>query len=157
MMEMIPITRNGYRTLARELLHLRRIIRPQVLEELQEARLFGVKSDNHQYLLAREKFSVVQRKIVDLEDKLHRCEVVVGRKFYCKQVAFGTVAVIENLDTGEQKQYQLVGPYESDIKRGKLAIDSPVGRRLMDCYEGDEVTVYTPAGRRVYRILSIQG
>ena len=157
MMERTPITRNGYRTLRRELAYLRRILRPQVLEELQEARHFGIKADNHQYLWAREKHSVLQRKIAELEEKLHQCEVVVGRKFYCKQVVFGAVTIIENLDTGQQNEYQLVGPYESDVRCGKLSVHSPVGRGLMECFEGDEVTVFTPAGMRLYRVVSIQG
>ena len=156
-MEKIPITRNGYRSLKQELQYLRHIVRPQVLEELQEARLFGVKSGNHQYLLVREKCAVLQKKIADIEEKLHDCEVVVGRKFYCKQVVFGTVAVIENLDTGEKHEFQLVGPYESDVKCGRLSVHSPVGRGLLERFEGDEVTVFTPGGMRVYRILAIHG
>jgi transcription elongation factor GreA len=156
-MEKIPITRNGYRSLRQELQHLRGIQRPRVLEELQEARLFGVKTGNHQYLLAREKYAVLQRKIADLEEKLHVCEVVVGRKFYSKQVVFGTVAVILNLDTGERHEFQLVGPYESDVKSGRLSVHSPVGRGLMERFEGDEITVFTPGGMRVYRILAIHG
>ncbi len=155
-MEKIPITRSGHRSLIQELLYLRRILRPEALEELQEARAFGVKTDNHQYLLAREKYALLQRRIADLEEKLFRCEVVVGRKFYCRQVVFGVVAVIQNLDTGEQYEYQLVGPYESDVKCGRLSIHSPVGRGLMEHFEGDEITVFTPSGMRVFRIVSIR-
>jgi transcription elongation factor GreA len=156
-MEKIPITRNGYRNLLQELVYLRRHLRPQVLEELQEARLFGARAENHQYLLAREKHAVLQRRIADLEAKLSHCEVVVGRKFFRRQVFFGTLAVIENLATGERHEYQLVGPYESDVRCGKLSVHSPVGRGLMEHFEGDEVTVSTPAGLRVYRILAIRG
>jgi transcription elongation factor GreA len=155
-MHKVPITRNGYRHLLRELVHLRRIVRPQVLEDLQEARMYGIKQDNQQYLLAREKHLVLQRKIQELEEKLAQCEVVVGRKFFCKQVSFGAVTVVQNLDTGERHQYQLVGPYESDVSNGKLSIHSPVGRGLLGRYEGEEITVYTPAGIRIYRIHSIE-
>lgn len=152
----VPITRHGYSRLLKELVHLRRVVRPEVLEELQEARTYGVKLDNQQYLHARERHLVLQRKIQDLEKKLAHSEVVVGRKFYFKQAGFGTVIVIVNVDTGHTCQYQLVGPYESDVNNGRLSIESPVGRSLMGRYEGDEVTVYTPSGIRVYRILSIQ-
>ena len=51
----VPITRNGYRRLIRELSHLRRIVRPEVLDELREARGYGVKIENQQYLVARER------------------------------------------------------------------------------------------------------
>lgn len=155
-MTKVPITRYGYSRLLKELVYLRRVVRPEVLEELQEARSFGVKLDNQQYLYARERQVVLQRKIQDLEEKLARSEVVVGRKFYLRQAGFGTVIAVLNVDTGQTHKYQLVGPYESDVKSGRLSIESPVGRCLMGRYEGDEVTVYTPAGIRIYRILSIQ-
>lgn len=152
----VPITRHGYYRLLKELVYLRRVVRPEVLEELQEARAYGVKLSNQQYLHARERHLVLQRKIQDLEKKLAQSEVVVGRKFYFKQAGFGTVVMIMNVDNGQTYQYQLVGPYESDVNKGRLSIESPVGRSLMGRYEGDEVTVYTPSGIRVYRILSIR-
>jgi transcription elongation factor GreA len=155
-MKKIPITRNGYRNLLKELLYLRRTVRPLVLEELQDARMFGIKWENQQYLLARERHHIVQNKINDLEEKLTHCEVFVGRKYYCKQVGFGTSALIRNMATGEQCEYQLVGPYESDVSNGKLSIDSPVGRSLLGHQEGEEITVYTPGGIRTYRIVAIQ-
>jgi transcription elongation factor GreA len=151
-----PITRNGYRRLIKELSHLRRVVRPEVLEELSEAMGYGVKIENQQYLLARERHAGLQKKINDLEEKLAGCEIVVGRKFFFKQVSFGTAITIENLESGEVNRYQLVGPWESDISDGKLSIDSPVGQGLMGHREGDEVLVYTPSGARSYRILSIE-
>jgi len=155
-MRKVPITRYGYHHLVRELFHLRHVVRPEVLDELQEARSYGVKLDNQQYLYARERHVVLQRKIQDLEEKLARCEVAVGRKFFLKQAGFGTVVAIQNTDTGQVHRYQLVGPYESDVDKGKLSIESPVGSCLMEHYEGDEVTVSTPSGIRIYRILSIE-
>ena len=152
----VPITRNGYRRLIRELSHLRRIVRPEVLDELREARGYGVKIENQQYLLARERHAVLQKKINDLEEKLAGCEIVVGRKFFFKQVGFGTVITIKNLQSGELNRFQIVGPWESDVSGGKLSVDSPVGRGVMGHREGDEVLVYTPSGTRSYRILSIE-
>jgi transcription elongation factor GreA len=154
-MRKVPITRYGHRRLLKELTYLRRVVRPEVLEDLREARAFGVKIDNQQYLLARERHLVLEKKIRDLEEQLALCEVFAGRKFCVKQVAFGTTTLIRNIDTGEECRFQLVGPYESDIKNGKLSIESPLGRGLLGHCEGDEVTVYTPAGIRIYRVLAI--
>ncbi len=155
-MEKVPITRLGFRNLKKELVYLRRVVRPQVVEELQDARSFGVKLDNQQYLLARERQAVLQKKITELEERIARCEVFAGRKFHRRQVGFGTVITIQNIDSGERQQFELVGPYESDVGNGKLSVNSPVGSNLMGHGEGDEVTVYTPAGIRIYRIVSIQ-
>ncbi|MGV8075338.1 MAG: GreA/GreB family elongation factor [Syntrophobacteraceae bacterium] len=154
-MTKIPITRLGYYRLLRELVYLRRVVRPEVLEELQEARATGVKLGNQQYLMARERHLILQRKIHDLEEKLAHSEIVVGRKFLFKQVEFGAVITIRNMETGQEYQYRMVGPYESNVSDGKLSVDSPVGRCLMGHAEGDEVTVDTPSGIRSYRILSI--
>ncbi|HOI93281.1 MAG TPA: transcription elongation factor GreA [Syntrophobacter fumaroxidans] len=151
----VPITRLGYHRLLRELFFLRHVVRPEVIEELQEARTGGVKIENQQYMLARERHVVLQKKIQDLEQKLASCEIVVGRKFFFKQAEFGTIIVIQNIETGETQRYQLVGPYESNVVDGKLSIDSPVGRHLVGRREGEEVIVYTPAGVRMYRVVSI--
>ena len=131
-------------------------MRPEVLDELREARGYGVKIENQQYLLARERHAMLQKKINDLEEKLAGCEIVVGRKFFFKQVGFGTVITIENLLSGEINRFEIVGPWESDVSGGKLSVDSPVGKGVMGHREGDEVLVYTPSGTRSYRILSIE-
>jgi transcription elongation factor GreA len=152
----VPITRNGYRRLIRELVHLRRVIRPEVLDDLREARGYGVKIENQQYLLAREKHLGLEKKINDIENKLAHCEIVVGRKFFFKQVGFGTIIEIQNLESGEINHFEMVGPWESDITGGKLSVESPVGSSMLGRREGDEVSVDTPSGIRLYRILSIQ-
>ena len=155
-MDKAPITRAGYLRLINELIYLRRVARPMALDDLREARAFGVKVTNQQYLTAREKHLVVQRKIQELEEKLANCEIVVGRKYFFRQVGFGMIIEIENIDTGDIYRYQLVGPYESDVSNGKLSISSPVGSCLMGCCEGDEVAVDTPSGERVYRVIEIE-
>lgn len=155
LMEKIPITRQGFRNLYAQLVYLRRVVRPRVLEELHEARLYGVKIDNQQYLLAREQHRVLQKKIDDLQAKIARCEIVVGGKFLARRVAFGARIAVMNMDTAQVFHFQMVGPFESDVCNGKLSIDSPVGRGLMGRNPGEEITVLTPAGERTYRILHV--
>lgn len=156
MKQKVPITRSGHRMLLKELSHLRRVVRPEVLEELHEARGYGVKIENQQFLLACERHATIQKSINELEEKLAACEIFVGRKYFFKQVGFGTVITVENLHSGKVNRFQMVGPWESDISEGRLSVYSPVGRGLMGHGEGDEVLVYTPSGDRCYRILSIE-
>ncbi|MDR3567045.1 MAG: transcription elongation factor GreA [Syntrophobacteraceae bacterium] len=152
----VPITRYGHRKLRQELSHLRRVVRPEVLDDLCEARGYGVKVENQQYLLARERHATMLKKINDLEEKLATCEIFVGRKFFIKRVSFGAVITVQNLHSGEVNRFQMVGPWESDISDGRLSVDSPVGKGLMGRGEGEEVMVTTPSGDRSYRILSIE-
>ncbi len=152
----VPITRVGYRRLLRELTFLRRVVRPQVLDDLGEARAFGISTDNEQYLLARERWLLLDRKIHDLEEQLSQCEVFAGRKFFATRMGFGAMALVQNVDTGQVHSFQLVGPHESDAANGRLAIDSPLGSALLDRQEGDEIVLTAPGGLRTYRLLAIE-
>jgi len=45
-----------------------------------------------------------------------------------------------------------VGDDESDIKLGKISVNSPIARALIGKKVGDEVTVNTPTATVVYEI-----
>lgn len=154
-MDKVIITREGLLRLVDKLHHLYHVVRPQIIEELRESMAFGVNAHNLQYINARERQLMLQRKINDLEDKIEKSEVLVGSTFYCKRVFIGTTVDIENMETGERMTYCLVGPYESDVSKGKLASDSPVGRALLGRFEGEEVEIETPSGIRHYKIRAI--
>ena len=155
-MTKVPITRSGRHCLLKELAYLRQVVRPKLLDDLGEARSFGVTIANQHYLFARERLVMIERKIQELEEKLSLSEVFAGRKFIFKRVAFGAIVLIQNVDTGRKHFFQLVGPYESDAANGKIATDSPLGCCLMGCREGEEVKLHSPGGLRVYRILAIE-
>lgn len=154
-MTKVPITRSGHHRLLKELTTLRRVVRPEVLDDLREARAFGVTVDNQQYLAARQRCLLLERKIHDLEEKLALCEVFVGRKFSFKRIVFGAITLLLNVDSGQLHSYQLVGPFESDAGNGRISLDSPLGASLMGQREGQQITVQTPGGLRTYRILAI--
>ena len=152
----VPITRSGHHCLLKELTYLRHVVRPKLLDDLREARSFGVTIANQHYLFARERLVMLERKIQDLEEKLSLSEIFAGRKFVFKRVAFGAIVLIQSVDSGQKHCFQLVGPYESDPGNGKIATDSPLGCCLMGCREGEEVKLHSPGGLRIYRILAIE-
>ncbi|MBW1975781.1 MAG: transcription elongation factor GreA [Deltaproteobacteria bacterium] len=150
------VTRSGFLRLVDKLHYLKHVVRPGVIEELQEARAFGVNIYNSQYMLAREKHRLLERKIQELEEKISHSEILVGCRFYVRRVFIGTVVDLENVDTGEVNRYTIVGPLESDVSNGKLASNSPVGSAILGKFEGDVVKVKTPSGTRIYRIVAIE-
>jgi transcription elongation factor GreA len=154
-MEKLPITRSGYERLCDELSFLCRFIRPQVIEDLYNARGFGYKANNLQYFAARERQAFVEGRIEDLRRKISLSEVIIGQPLTPSVASFGTTVQMEDLDTGRRACYQLVGPFESDAVNGRISIDSPVGRTVLGRRVGDEVTVYAPGSVRCYRILLI--
>ena len=150
-----PITRNGYNHLHKELENLKKVIRPQVIKAIEEARAHGDISENAEFVAAKEQQSFVETKIRETEQKLANSEIIDNLNLPNGKVGFGSVVTLENLKNGGQVTYQIVGPDESDISSCKISIASPLGRALIGKVVEDEVTVQTPGGAKNYNILKI--
>jgi len=150
-----PITRNGYNQLHKELENLRKIVRPQVIKAIEEARAHGDLSENAEYGAAKERQSFVETKILQTEQKLANSEIMDASAFPSDKVGFGSVVSLENQNNGGEVTYQIVGPDESDIKSGKISITSPLGKALIGKEVNEEITVQTPGGIKKFTILKI--
>ncbi len=150
-----PITRNGYNNLHKELENLKRVIRPQVIKAIEEARAHGDLNENAEYVAAKEQQSFVEKKIRDIEQKLANSEIIDSLNIPDGKVGFGSIVTLENLDNGGKVTYQIVGPDESNISSGKISIASPLGKALIGKEVQDEVKVQTPGGAKNYNILKI--
>ncbi len=150
-----PITQEGYNRLRAELQRLEQKERPQIIEAIADARGHGDISENAEFEAAKEKQALLEGRINDLHDKLSQCEVVEVELGSTERVIFGSTVDIEDLDTGEQVQYRLVGPYEADLAQGTISVTSPMGRALIGKEPGDEVQVRTPGGVKNFEILDI--
>ncbi|SMC24888.1 transcription elongation factor GreA [Desulfacinum hydrothermale DSM 13146] len=154
-MQRVPITREGYERLRQELQRLQKEERPKVIRAIEEARGHGDLSENAEYEAAKEKQALIEGRIADLQTKLSQCEVVEPGRNGGKAM-FGLTVVVEDLDTGEEVAYKLVGPYEADIQAGTLSVTSPLGKALIGKEEGDEVKVQTPKGVRNLEVIEVR-
>ena len=154
-MEKVPFTPEGYQKLKDELERLERVERYEVIKAIEEARAHGDLSENAEYHAAKERQGQIEARIQYLNSKLAAAEVIDCSNLPCDKVVFGVKVRLENLDTGEEVVYQLVGPDESDIKQGKISIKSPLGMALIGKEEGDEVEFKSPSGTKTYEILEI--
>lgn len=150
-----PITRNGYNNLHKELENLKKVVRPQVIKALEEARAHGDLNENAEYVAAKERQSFVEKKIREIEEKLSNSEIIDTIHLPNGKVGFGSVVTLENLKNAGKVTYQIVGPDESDISSGKISIASPLGKALIGKEVEDEVIVQTPGGAKNYTILKI--
>ncbi len=150
-----PITRNGYNQLHKELGNLKKIVRPQVIKAIEEARAHGDLSENAEYVAAKERQSFVESKIREMEHKLANSEIMDTSNLPNDKVGFASVVTLENLGNGDEVTYQIVGPDESDIRCGKISIASPLGKALIGKEVDEEVTFQTPGGVKQYTILKI--
>jgi len=150
-----PITRDGYNQLHKELENLKKVIRPQVIKAIEEARAHGDISENAEFVAAKEQQSFVETKIRDIEQKLSNSEIMDHINPSKEKVGFASFVTLENLNNGGEVTYQIVGPDESDISSGKISITSPLGKSLIGKGVDEEVEVKTPGGIKKYSILKI--
>jgi len=126
-----------------------------VIQAISEAREHGDITENAEYEAAKEKQAMLEGKINDLHHKLSQCEIVEMEKGSVERVTFGSTVELEDLNTGAEMKYRLVGPYEADLAQGTISVTSPIGRALIGKEPGDEVEVKTPGGVKNLEILDI--
>ena len=154
-MDKTPITRSGYEVLQKELRQLKTVERPQNIKAIEEARAHGDLSENAEFEAAKERQAFLEGRINELSFKLNNADIIDPDKLPKDRAVFASRVVLENIDTGEDVEYQLVGPEESDIDQGRISIASPLGRAIVGRKPGDEISLQAPGGKRVYELVEI--
>lgn len=146
----------GYERLVAELKQLKDIERPAVIRAIAEAREHGDLSENAEYHAAREKQSFIEGRVLELEDKISRAEVIDASKMTGKTIRFGATVTLADEDTDEESTYRIVGADESDIGGGLLSVAAPLARALIGKEPGDSVEVTTPGGSKSYEVMKVR-
>jgi transcription elongation factor GreA len=155
-MEKIPMTAGGYTRLEEELKRLKSEDRPAVIRAIAEARAHGDLSENAEYHAAKERQGFIESRLIELEDKLRRAQVIDPTTLKGDKVMFGATVKVVDADTDQETCYQIVGPDEADIKNGRLSISAPLARALIGKGEGDTIEVSTPGGGKSYEVMSVE-
>ena len=150
------MTAEGYTRLQDELKKLTSEDRPKIIEAIAEARSHGDLSENAEYQYAKEQQSLIEGRIIDLESAISKAEVIDVKSVEGDDIKFGATVEIEDDESREKQQYQIVGEYESDIENKKLSITSPLARGLIGKTLEDNVEINSPKGLKSYTILSIK-
>ena len=150
-----PMTPRGYNALRQELLRLK-ALRPEIARAIEVARGHGDLSENGDYDAAKERSGMTEARIRDIEAKLSNAEVIDPRKLQNPQrIVFGVTAHILDMESDEEKVLSIVGADESDVQRGWISCESPLGRSLIGREVGDIAKVNLPGGVREYEIIAI--
>jgi len=152
----VPMTAQGHQRLLDDLKRLKAVERPKNVRDIEEARDHGDLSENAEFHAAKERQSLLDVQIREIEDRLARAQVIDVSKLSGDKVVFGATVSLADGDTGDKVIYQIVGDHEAEPKNGKISISSPVARALIGKSEGDEVQVRTPTGVRTLEILSVE-
>lgn len=154
-MEQTPITRRGYETLKKELEHLKKIDRPSNIKAIEEARAHGDLSENAEFDAAKERQGFIEGRINELQYKIGSANIIDPETLSKDIAVFGCTVLLENIDTGKEIKYQLVGPDESDIDKKRISVVSPLGQAIIGKKPGDEITLQAPGGKRFYELVEI--
>ena len=155
-MSRAPLTLKGSQRLRAELEQLKSVQRPAVISAIAEARAHGDLKENAEYHAAREQQGFIEGRIKQLEAELSQAQVIdISMLNAGSRVVFGATVTLTDVETDEEKRYQIVGDLEADIKLGLIAISSPIARALIGKHEGDAVEIDAPAGKREYELRKV--
>jgi transcription elongation factor GreA len=154
-LERIPMTPRGYQLIKKELSYMKSVERPENIKAIEEARSHGDLSENAEYEAAKDRQRFIESKINELSYKLSHADIIDTTNLPKDRAVFASTVVLENTDTGDTVEYQLVGADESDINNGRISVSSPLGKAILGKKPGDEVTLDAPGGKRRYELIEI--
>ena len=116
-------------------------LRPQLADDVKEARSLGDLSENAEYDAAKEEQGKIHARIQELREMIANAKVVDESQIDESKVSVGSIVVLYNVERAREFTYHIVGSYETDPANGKISDDSPVGKALIGAAAGDEVVV----------------
>ncbi|MDO8519018.1 MAG: transcription elongation factor GreA [Deltaproteobacteria bacterium] len=156
-MQRLPMTREGFEKIRREIETIKTVDRPRIIHEIEVARAHGDLSENAEYHAAKEKSGHISGRLLYLEDRLSRAEIIDPLKMKgVNKVMFGAHVTIVDLESDKKITYQVLGEDESDISNGRISISSPVGKALIGKATEDVIKVSTPKGPKEFEIVAIE-
>ena len=156
-MNRTPLTSKGFDQLKEELRLLKTNERPAVIQAIAEARAHGDLSENAEYDAAKEKQSMLEGRIQDLENKISTAEIINPTELQRDgRVVFGVIVTFIDLNSDEQFKYQIVGEDEANIREGKISYVSPIARALIGKVEDDITEFDIPSGKREVQIIKVE-
>jgi len=151
-----PITKKGLDKVQEELNKLIREDREEIKVAISEARELGDLKENAEYHSAKEKQSIIEGRISQLQGVIATSQVVDITNMQSERIIFGTTVTLLDDEKDETTTYQIVGDFESDINSGKISYKSPLGKALIGKEEGDTVIVKAPKGDIEYTVESLE-
>lgn len=150
-----PMTLFGKKLLETELNQLIRVEREDIKQAIAEARELGDLKENAEYAAAKERQSIIEGRIMDLQSKLARARVIDVGSLNSDKIVFGATVKIFDQQKEIELTYQIVGEDEAIHDPKKISYNSPLGKALIGREVGDEITVKAPKGDLIYEVLDL--
>ena len=154
--EEVVISEDGLQKLKKELEYLRGTKRREVAKRIKQALDFGDISENSEYDDAKNEQAFLEGRIKEIEHMVKNAKVISKDDIDTTKVGVGTTVRVQDLDTDEVIEYEIVGPAETDPDNNLISNKSPIGRNLIGNKIGDEVEIEVPMGTINYKVLAIR-
>ena len=156
-MDKEPVTVGGLEKLKKELDHLKNVKRPNIITAIAEARSHGDLKENAEYHAAKEQQSLLEGRIVEINDTIARANVIDVIKIENNgKVIFGSTVELINIATNEKKIYRIVGKDEANIKENLIYFRSPLAKGLIGKNKNDIAQLVSPAGEKKFKIKDVK-
>jgi len=129
--------------------------RKEIIDRINTARGFGDLSENSEYDEARAAQRDNEAEILRLKERIQKAKIYENSEDDCSEIKMGLYVSLYHTWNDKTLEYQVVGSGEADPLKRKISSDSPVGQALLGAKVGDEVSVSTPAGVRIYKVMKI--
>ena len=150
------LTSKGMQALEDELQDLKVVKRKEIAQKIKEAREQGDLSENAEYDAAKDEQRSMEARIEELEKIIKNAEVIDESAYDKDTVSIGSTIKFYDEEFDEELEYRIVGSTESDILKGLISNESPLGKALIGAHTGDVVDVEMPMGIMKYKVLEIQ-
>jgi transcription elongation factor GreA len=149
------MTKDGYNKILEEVAYLESEKRPAISKQIAEARDKGDLSENAEYDAAKEAQGILEAKIAQLKTLISNARLIDESQITTESVQILNKVTIRNTNTNQKIAYTLVSESETDLKAGKIAISTPIGKGLMGKRVGDLVAIKVPSGMMSFEIMDI--
>ena len=154
-MAIVYMTEEGYKKMLEEIAYMENVKRPEISRQIAEARDKGDLSENAEYDAAKEAQGMLEMKIAQLKDKVANARLIDETKLNTHTVQILNKVKIKNTKNNAVMQYMLVSESEANLKEGKIAVSTPIGKGLIGKKVGDIVEIQVPSGLMTFEIIDI--
>ena len=148
-------TKESFDKLKDKLNHLKDVERPSIARQISEARDKGDLSENAEYDAAKEAQGLLELEISKLEETVANARIIDESQLDTSKVLVLSTVKIKNTSNNTVLSYKLVAASEADLAKGKISVDSPIGKGLLGKKIGDSTTISVPNGTVKFEILEI--
>jgi transcription elongation factor GreA len=149
------MTQEGYDKMRNEMEHLIAVERPRISQQIAEARDKGDLSENAEYDAAKEAQGLLELRISKMQAAVRNSRVIEAGQIDTDKVYLLSKVKIKNLTNNMVMEYMLVSENESNLKEGKMSVESPIAKGLLGKALGDIAEVTVPSGIIKFEILEI--